>query len=132
MQSPHEKLSPAQRETVDGFWRSLSPHDREALRRGARRPPARVVVRFVEPDGDEVPSSDDFYEYLVNHEIFLEDATPLHICTAHAEARRMLSKGHVPYDFRCPRAELDCPMRALLAIRPGCDAKLGLVSGGTR
>ncbi len=132
MQSHRKKLSLSQRENVDGFWRRLSARDREALRRDSCRPPARVFVRFVEPGDDEVPSSDDFYEYLVNHEIFLEDATPLHICSAHPEARRVLSRGHVPHDFRCPRADLACPMRALLATCPGRDAKLRLVSGGTR
>jgi hypothetical protein len=132
MQRPPKKVSLAQRENVDGFWRGLSADDREALRPGACRPPARVFVRFVEPDDDEVSAIDDFYEYLINHEIFLEDATPLHICSAHREARRVLSRGHVPHDFQCPRADLACPMRALLATSPGRDAKLRLVTGGPR
>ena len=132
MQSPTKKLPIAQREIVDGFWRGLSTHDRAELRRDPCRPPGRVFVRFVEPGENETPSSDDFYEYLVNHEIFLEDETPRHICTAHPEARRVLSTGHVPHDFRCPRADLTCPMRALLALGPGRDAKLRLVPGGAR
>lgn len=132
MQSPRKKLALRRRENVEGFWKRLSPRDREELRRAARRLDSRVFVRFVEPGDDEVPSSDDFYEYLVNHEVYLEDTTPRHICAAHAEARRVLSRGHVPHDFRCPRADLACPMRVLLANCPGRDAKLRLVSRGRR
>jgi hypothetical protein len=74
----------------------------------------------------------DFYEYLVNHEIFIDDGPKYHFCSAHPEARAVLSAGHIPAAFRCPRGESACPMRVLLDRRPGRDVRLSLVRGGCR
>ncbi len=121
-----EKLSDTQAAEVDEWWRGLAPLDRRELRRGGGRRPTRVVARFVEPD-DDTDTSDAFYEYLVNHEIYIDDGPKYHICSAHPEARAVLAAGRIPEGFRCPRADEGCPMRALLDQRPGHDVQLSLV-----
>lgn len=67
------KLSDAQAAEIDEWWRGLALVDRHELCRDRGRLPARVVARFVEP-GESTEASDDFYEYLVNHEIYLATA----------------------------------------------------------
>ena len=123
-----ERLSDTQAAEVDQWWRGLAPRDRRELRRDPGRPPPRVVARFVEP-GEDVGAEDDFYEYLVNHEIYIDDGPKYHICSAHPEARAVLSAGRIPAAFRCPRGEKACPMRVLLDQRPGHDVRLSLVRG---
>ena len=122
------RLSPTQVSLVTKWWRGLTPAEHRALRRDPGRPPAGVVGRFVVPDsrGEDAGEPIDFYEYLVNHEIFLEDGRPYHICSAHPEARAAIAAGRIPAAFRCPRADVDCPMRALLSTTPGCDLRLSL------
>ena len=64
---------------------------------------------------DEFPN--DFYEYLVNHEIFLVDLQrTFHICTRHPEAQRAIRRGRIPAGFSCPFRSQECPMRALLSL----------------
>ncbi len=121
-----EKLSDVQAVEVDEWWRGLAPFDRRELRRDAGRPPARIVARFVDPD-EGLTTSDDFYEYLVNHEIYIDDGPKVHICSAHPEARAVVATGRIPTGFRCPRGEEVCPMRALLDQNPGHDVQLSLV-----
>lgn len=120
-----KKLSPVQANEVNEWWRGLAPEDRRALRSGGRCPPTRVVARFLEPD-EEAPACDDFYEYLVNHEIYIDDGPKYHICSAHPEARAVVRAGRIPSSFRCPRSDERCPMRILLGMRPGHDVHLSL------
>ena len=130
-----KRLSPSETREVSRWWRGLAPPERRALGRDAGRPPAGIVIgRFVEPGAraDSDGETTDFYEYLVNHEILLEDDRPHHICAAHAEARAALRAGLVPAAFRCPRANVQCPMRALLDGAPGCDSRLSLVRSDAR
>jgi hypothetical protein len=121
-----EKLSEGQMAKVDEWWRGLTSLERRELRRDAGRPPARVVARFVE-SAEDTEASDDFCEYLVNHEIYLGDGPKYHICSAHPEARTVLAAGRIPAGFRCPRGEKVCPMRVLLDQRPGHDVQLSIV-----
>jgi hypothetical protein len=122
-----KRLSKAHATEVDEWWRGLAPAVRRELRRGGRRPPTRVVARFVEPD-EPMAETHDFYEYLVNHEIYIDDGPTWHICSAHPEARAVVAHGRIPASFVCPRSEAGCPMRGLLALRPGCDVQLALTS----
>jgi len=123
------RLSKAQLRSVTHWWQGLAPAERRGLRHDPGRPPVRVIARFVGPDshGDDAGEPTDFYEYLVNHEIFLEDGRRYHICSAHPEARAVASAGRVPASFRCPRADVHCPVRALLRTAPSCDLRLSLV-----
>ena len=116
------------RSTVE-WWQGLSVQDKRWLRRRLRDRDEVVVAQFVETDSDDWPSPSDFYEYLVGHEVYLEDGRGLHICSAHSEARAALHQGMIAHDFRCPRAEATCPMRRLLAEGAGRDCLLTL---GTR
>jgi hypothetical protein len=119
-------LSTVQREEACDWWRQMSPACRHTLRRDAGRRPVRVVARFVEPgDGHETADEpNDFYEYLVNHEIYLDDGPPLRICSSHPEARTLIARGLLPASFACPRSDAACPMRALLDRADGRDVRL--------
>jgi hypothetical protein len=125
-----KRLSPEQTTDVDRWWQELAPAERWALRPNAGRPPARVVVRFVVAGEAELEEGDastsDFYEYLVNHEVILDDGRCYHICSAHPEARAALAAGRIPAEFRCPFARPTCPMRSLLDEAPGCDVRFSI------
>lgn len=108
------------------WWESLSVLDRRWLRRRLRYRDDVVVARFDESDGDDDPVPSDFYEYLVAHEVFLDDGRTFRICSAHPRARDALESGAIPHDFQCPLADAACPLRALLAVRPGHDCQLRL------
>jgi hypothetical protein len=131
-----KRLSPEQAIDVDRWWQELAPADRRTLRPNAGRPPARVIVRFVVAGAAERDEADtdasDFYEYLVNHEVILDNGRTYHICSAHPEARAALGAGRIPAEFRCPFARATCPMRSLLDQAPGCDARFSLRPGCPR
>jgi hypothetical protein len=122
-------LSVARVDEVTQWWRELAPDVRRALRPDGGRPPARVVVRFVEAGqaDDDPDASTDFYEHLVNHEIVLDDGPRYHICSAHPAARAAVASGRILSGFRCPRGKVGCPMRALLDHAPGCDVRFSRV-----
>jgi len=123
------RLSVAQTDDVSRWWLGLPPAERRGVRRlldqEAARSPVRLVGRFVDArqryEGVEEASVTDFYEYLVNHELTLDDGRTYHICFAHREARRALAAGEIRASFRCPLARTDCPMRAVLDRAPGRD-----------
>lgn len=108
------------------WWEGLSEKDRRWLRQRLRYRDDVVVARFVEPGTEDDPVPSDFYEYLVNHEVYLEDGRQFRICSAHPQARAALERGAVRHDFRCPRGEGACPLEQLLAQRPGHDCVLKL------
>ena len=125
-----KRLSEAHLGAVRRWWRGLAQADRNALGHAPARAPRGVLARFVEAGSTEDTwnTSLDLYEYLVNHEIYLEDGRTFHICSAHPAARVALARGVVPAGFQCPRADAACPMRALLALAGGRDVQLALVS----
>jgi hypothetical protein len=118
------------------WYAKLSPADRVSL-----DPPLRdevVIARFADVRERRKPRSPsarseefsnvDYYEYLVNHEISLEDGRRFHVCSAHPRARAALACGEIPANFECPFAKDGCPMRALLACAPGSAVVLSLES----
>lgn len=123
-----ETLSPEQLERATEWWHTLTAEDRRALR-PVVGPRGVLVGRYVEP-GEEDNDHVDFYEYLVAHELFLEDGPTFHICTAHPDARAAVADGRIPSNFRCPFASETCPMRAMLAAEPGRD--LVFTTAGSR
>lgn len=111
---------------IERWWQQLAPAERRSLRRTQERRSLEIVGRFVEPgEGEASDETTDFYQYLVNHELVLDSGRTFHICSAHPEARAVVSSGLVPATFRCPRGAEDCPMRRLLREQPGCDLQLG-------
>jgi hypothetical protein len=77
---------------------------------------------------EEFPN--DFYEYLVNHEIFLVDLQrSFHICTRHPEAQGAICRGRIPVGFNCPFKSKDCPMQTLLSLSGGRSVTLRLRLG---
>ncbi len=119
-------LSPKQRTEAERWWASLTEGARRSL--GTPRARRSLVGRFVEPtDTDESPC--DLYEYLVNHELWLEDGRRYHICTAHDGARTVLLRGRIPAGFRCPRGEATCPMRVIAEAAGGRDVRIEVTHG---
>jgi len=118
---------------VDGWWADLDEPARGDVIRlweetSFSQPcVAQVGARFVsatEPDHDPKLWHNDFYEYLVNHEICLLEPAPFHICTQHPAARAAVAFGFIPGDFVCPLAHLDCPMHRLLRLSSGKAVRL--------
>jgi len=68
----------------------------------------------------------DFYEFLVNHEAYLEREKKVHICTRHAAARTAVQSGAILPDFSCPLENRDCPMRRVLSVCSGKQVRLSL------
>lgn len=120
------RLEATDAETVTRWWAGLTSAARASLKVHEGRAPAGVMAKLVEEVSDE-DANVDFYEYLVNHEVYLVDAPPMHICTAHPAARAALAKGHVRASFECPRGERACPMRALLDAKPGRHVQFAIV-----
>lgn len=112
MPKARSSLSNARHRTPEAtlFFGSLSANERRSIAL-SRRKPVEVVARFVEHEEPEPDA--DFYEYLVNHEVFLEDSRRFHICVAHRRAREVSRRGWLRADFVCPLASHACPMRAL-------------------
>jgi hypothetical protein len=107
-----KRASAAKMAFVTRWWSALSHAEQRALRRDEATPPRGLVVRFVEPA--EAEEEDDLYAFLVNHELSFPPERTFHICTAHPEARAVVDAGRIPADFRCPRGEASCPMRAIV------------------
>lgn len=93
---------------------------------------ASFIRAGIEPIGGDQPDPqallwhDDFYDYLVNHEVYILREQPFHICTQHPQARAAIQAGTIPADYACPLARQDCPMRSLTARFPGAALRLSL------
>jgi hypothetical protein len=146
-----EGLSIEQARAVRRFWRGLddavqgeldllyderadscvylntgAPGEKPSWQKLAIRVEGRLVARQDLEPKDTFPNI-DFYEYLVNHEIYLVDIDHVfHICSAHEHARATLRAGLIPASFSCPFAKSECPMRSLLGLAPGCSIALSL------
>ena len=122
------KLAIVQANEVNRWWQGVTPANRRTLRRDPGRPPPGVVGLFVEASEarDAADETTDFYEYLVNHELYLEDGRGFRICSAHPDARSILARGLVPASFACPLENAACPLRRLLDAANGCDVRFSL------
>jgi hypothetical protein len=111
-------LNESARGDVLELWSAASVND-----------PCRVHVtaEFVdEKDQENDPElwHDDFYEYLINHEVIIESYKGPHICTAEPEARAAAKAGFIPADFTCPIENQDCLMRGILEPAQGKSVRL--------
>ena len=117
-------LEPLAREQVLRLWEacSLDAGPEETNQVGG----VRVEGQFV--DGEEGPGFWDpaFYDYLVNHEIFLSEKPRFHICVRHPVARQAVERGLIPADFECPFGDSECQMRKVLDLSPGKSLRLRL------
>jgi len=125
-----KKLSCEEKEAAACWWRTLTVEERRSLRNTPL--PPETIGRFVEPGGDEdAPDDalepDDYYEYVVAHEIVLWPERTFHICSAHIAARRVIAQERIPASFACPFAKEECPMRVLLDQQPGFDVELSQI-----
>lgn len=113
---------------VAAWWQALSAKERLSLRQCSASRRLVVVGRFVEPCDDEPGRKEpsDYYEYLVNHEIYLDDGRKFFICSAHPAARNAVARGRIAARFICPREDAACPMRRLLSHATGKDLRLSL------
>jgi hypothetical protein len=121
-------LSSRETDAIRIWWQGLDAEARRTLKRRGAKPRLVLLGRFVDAEpGDEASAEPcDFYEYLVAHELSLDDGRRFHICRAHDRARRALSEGRLRADFACPLDRDDCPMRKLLDQRVGSDLLLSL------
>jgi hypothetical protein len=129
-------LAAAGMKAIDEWWAELGrPARAEALHlwqdcnAAGSGLAVRVEATFVD-EQDDSPHDfwhDDYYEYLVNHEIYLFDAPRFHICTRHPVAARAAQLGLIARGFACPFASGDCPMRNLLDLSPGRSVRLRVV-----
>lgn len=129
-----EALSLAGMQAIDEWWTHLGDAARsDALRlwNDCRETEnglsVRVDARFVD-DRDEATGfwHSDYYDYLVNHEIYLFDVPGVHICTRQPSAAAAVRAGFIPHDFSCPAASSDCPMRQLLLLSSGKSVRLSV------
>lgn len=120
---------------VDDWWSGLNDSARDEVielwRTTSFGQPcvARVEAHFVEdgePGAAPLLWHDDFYEYLVNHEVYLPDAPPVHICTQQPAAKAAVTSGFISSGFVCPLAHDACPMRQLLRFGHGKSVRLNL------
>jgi hypothetical protein len=128
-----EALARAGLRAIDEWWAHLDPSSRsDALHlwhecsQDESGLEVRVEARFAD-DHEEARGDfwhSDLYDYLVNHEIYLLDPPPFHICTQHPLAAAAARAGFIPHDFTCPLQAGDCPMRRLLAHSPGKSVRL--------
>ena len=130
-----EALSDAGMLAIDDWWDHLDEQSRsEALhlwhecRNSDANLSVRVEARFVdeqEEDSAEFWHS-DYYDYFVNHEVYLFKMPGIHICTRHPLAAAAIRTGTVPHDFCCPFESAECPMRQLLKLAPGKSLRMSV------
>jgi len=130
-----EALSNAGMLTIDNWWAHLDEISRrEALRlwhdcsHEESNLEIRVEARFIENPKEESAEfwQSDYYDYLVNHEIYLFDVKGAHICTRHPVAAAAARAGIVRHDFHCPFQSEACPMRNLVSRAPGKSLRLSV------
>lgn len=119
-------LEPLAREQVLRFWEACSLDSGPEETNETSGVGVRVEGEFV--DGEEGQGFWDpaFYDYLVNHEIFLSEKPRFHICTRHPVARQAIQRGLIPADFQCPFGDSECQMRKVLGLSPGKSLRLRL------
>ncbi len=124
-----KRLSGAEADEARAWWETLSPEEQRAVRGAAGR--ERLLARFVEPDSmveleEDIADINEYREQ--NGLIWWEGRAKLKfICVAHPAALEAVRCGHFPASFRCPLANVECPMRALLDEEPGRDVRFRLV-----
>lgn len=130
-----ESLADFGLEEVDRWWTELSePSRRDVIQLWeeanlAGHAEAYVEARAVEDEAEDYNPAlwhNDFYEYLVAHEVEYMPGRVFHICTRHPVARAAVQRGRIPADFVCPWEEGDtaCPMRTLLQRAQGRSVRL--------
>jgi hypothetical protein len=128
-----EALASAGLRAIDEWWAHLDSSSRsEALHlwhecsQAESKLAVRVEARFADESDENAGDfwHSDYYDYLVNHEIYLLDVPDVHICTQHPVAAAAARTGFIPHDFACPLQAGDCPMRRLLALAPGRSLRL--------
>lgn len=124
-----EALANAGMMAIDEWWEFLDePSRMEALSlwHECRHTESDLAIR-IEARLQEEPVGfwhNDFYEYLVNHEIYWPQERTFHICTRHPVAAASARAGSIPHDFVCPFHSTNCPMRHLLSLSGGQSLRL--------
>ncbi|TCI85078.1 hypothetical protein [Tenacibaculum sp. M341] len=73
----------------------------------------------------EITESEDafwihqFYEYLVNHELIVDESPRYYVCSANNEAEQAIRKGVIRKDFVCPESNKNCLMRKIIDFKKG-------------
>ncbi|MHA3771777.1 hypothetical protein ACXR0O_09605 [Verrucomicrobiota bacterium sgz303538] len=93
------------------------------------QPAIATVVGRVNPVNETAEREfwhNDFYEYLINHELYFVEPRPFHVCTEHHIARQAVRSGYINGDFQCPLGRETCPMRTILHYTCGQSISLSL------
>ena len=128
-----EALARAGLRAIDEWWAHLDASSRsEALHLWHECSQAefglavRVEALFADDHAKETGDfwHSDYYDYLVNHEIYLFNVPGVHVCTQHPVAATAVRAGFIPHDFSCPLQAENCAMRRLLSHSPGRSLRL--------
>lgn len=115
---------------VEDWWEKLSEENQLELQsiydEGDERTEELVAIhlcgKFVEQEKEDrldIFWINHFYEYIINHEMFIEDNRPAwygRICSANKEAEQVIRNGILPKEFICPESKKDCLMLKILDI----------------
>jgi hypothetical protein len=131
------KLSSQEKSEAEDWWHSLDYENKAELTKSyliekvKQQEPHTLTFygKFVE--GNEPYGKDEFwvlelYEYLVNHEIYIQELQ-LHVggvCTSQKAAQKSTQKGFIDANFSCPLGKTDCRMREPLKYGEGKSLKL--------
>ena len=69
----------------------------------------------------------DFYEYLINHEVRWFEEPIYHICHRTSCAETAIRRGVIPSSFDCPIGDRDCLMKKILDRAGGKGVRLRIV-----
>lgn len=73
-------------------------------------------VEQEEPNNQDAFWVNHFYEYIVNHELIIDDKPKLMICSANMEAENAIRNGMIKKGFSCPEHNKSCLMKNILSL----------------
>ncbi len=114
---------------VEDWWNKLSDENQSELasiyHEETRKDDQLVSIylcgKFVEqehPKQQDVFWVNHFYDYIINHELYLNNPKPIvgGICSANEAAKKIIKNGVIPIDFICPVLGEACQMMKILNL----------------
>ncbi|WP_299551602.1 hypothetical protein [Seonamhaeicola sp.] len=115
---------------VEDWWNKLSKENQIELESVYKDEPENqnqfvaihLCGKFVEQEktnNHDVFWVNHFYEYIVNHEIIIDQKPKLYVCSAYKEAENAIRTGIIKKEFLCPELNKNCQMRKILDLENG-------------
>ena len=113
---------------VDGWWSEIDDNARAEAIAFWNTVASEHITGFhiqasvaINEDSDPADGywNNEFYDYLINHEVRWFEERTYHICRATACAESCVRHGRIPCDFKCPISSTECFMTAILAHARG-------------